>query len=267
MVLKVTCIATPLWRHNDSGLTKSTQNMKANLYYDYDKYPLSPLKPRFLVLIEQYLPNISDPVYSEHQIIYVIPVTVTAPNDSKCWPIVTSSIQEPVASNCDVTMIDYSRVVALDAFSEQWCWGQWFKEFDQIVAAGYHEKCKRLYYATPRVSTRGIASMFKWEMIWIGGFVNYVSIVFNEINNNSNTNSGSILWEITFCIIVSYSYDNLRNSWLWYVRNFIIVIARCVNDWNFELFSKFRALCESTHAFSCIVEITIAKATPTILII
>ena len=37
------------------------------LYYNYKKYPLSPLKPRFLVLIEQYLPNISDPVYSEHQ--------------------------------------------------------------------------------------------------------------------------------------------------------------------------------------------------------
>ena len=29
--------------------------------------PLSPLKPRFLALIEQYLPNISDPVYSVHQ--------------------------------------------------------------------------------------------------------------------------------------------------------------------------------------------------------
>ena len=41
---------------------------------------------------------------------------VTAPNDSKCWHIVTSSIQEPVASNCDVTMTDCSRVVAMDAF-------------------------------------------------------------------------------------------------------------------------------------------------------
>ena len=40
----------------------------ANLYYNYEKYPLSPLKPRFLVLIEQYLPNISDPVYSVHQL-------------------------------------------------------------------------------------------------------------------------------------------------------------------------------------------------------
>ena len=25
------CIATPLWRHNDSGVTKSTQNMNANI--------------------------------------------------------------------------------------------------------------------------------------------------------------------------------------------------------------------------------------------
>ena len=30
MVLYVTCIATPLWRHNDSGVTESTQNMNAN---------------------------------------------------------------------------------------------------------------------------------------------------------------------------------------------------------------------------------------------
>ena len=44
----------------------------------------------------------------------------TAPNDSKCWPIVTSSIQEPTASNCDVTMTDCSCVVAMDAFLAQW---------------------------------------------------------------------------------------------------------------------------------------------------
>ena len=49
---------------------------------------------------------------------------VTAPNGSKCWPIVTSSIQEPVASNCDVTMTNWSCVVAMDTFLGQW-WGQW----------------------------------------------------------------------------------------------------------------------------------------------
>ena len=32
----------------------------------------------------------------------------------------TSSIQEQAASNCDVTMTDCSRVVAMDAFLEQW---------------------------------------------------------------------------------------------------------------------------------------------------
>ena len=32
MVLYVTCIATPLWRHNDSGVTKSPQNMNANMF-------------------------------------------------------------------------------------------------------------------------------------------------------------------------------------------------------------------------------------------
>ena len=120
------------------------------LYHNYEKYPLSPLKPRFLVLIEQYLPNISDPVYLVHQSFMRFLwlnwgkstfCPVTAPNDSKCWPIVTSSIQEPAASNCDITMTDCSRVVAMDAFLEQWCWGQWFKEFDQIVVIFVHWKC------------------------------------------------------------------------------------------------------------------------------
>ena len=32
MVLYVTCIATPLWRHSDSGVTKSPQNMNANMF-------------------------------------------------------------------------------------------------------------------------------------------------------------------------------------------------------------------------------------------
>ena len=78
------------------------------ILYNYEKYPLSPSKPRFLVLIEQNLSNISDPVYSVHQSFMWFVwlnwrkstfIPVTAPNDSKCWPIVTSSIQEPAASN------------------------------------------------------------------------------------------------------------------------------------------------------------------------
>ena len=32
MVLYVTCIATTLWRHSDSGVTKSPQNMNANMF-------------------------------------------------------------------------------------------------------------------------------------------------------------------------------------------------------------------------------------------
>ena len=107
-------------------------------YYNYEKYPLSPLKPRSLVPIEQYLPNISEPVYSVPQLFMWFLwlnwrkstfYPVTAPNDSKRWPIVTSSIKEPVASNCDIAMTDCSLVVATDAFFAQWCWGQWFKEF------------------------------------------------------------------------------------------------------------------------------------------
>ena len=45
---------------------------------------------------------------------------VSARNDWKCWPIVMSSIPEPAAGNCDVTMTDCSRVVAMDAFLAQW---------------------------------------------------------------------------------------------------------------------------------------------------
>ena len=75
-------------------------------------------------------------------------------------------------------------------------------------------------------------------------FVNFVSIVFNEINDDSNKNSGSVLQKILFWIDASYSYDNVRNSWLWYLHNFIIMIARCVNEWILELFK-----------FPCIVPI------------
>ena len=93
---------------NNNNNNNNNENNNNNLYYNYQKYPLSPLKPRSLALIEQYLPNISDLVYSVHQSFMwflwlnwrkstIYPVT--APNDSKCWPIVTSSIQEPVANN------------------------------------------------------------------------------------------------------------------------------------------------------------------------
>ena len=37
------------------------------------------------------------------------------------------------------------------------------------------------------------ANMFKFEMIWIVRFVNYVSVDLNEINDNSKKNSDSIL--------------------------------------------------------------------------
>ena len=42
-------------------------------------------------------------------------------------------------------------------------------------------------------------------------------------------------------------------------------IARLLNDWILEHVSNFRALCESMHDFSYIVEITIVAATPTML--
>ena len=123
---------------NAVGTTMANLSWPQYLYYNYEKYPLSPLKPRSLAFIEQYLPNISDPVYSVHQsFMWFLWLNwrkstfypVTAPNDSKCWPIVTSSIQAPTASHCDVTMTDCFRLVSMDAFLAQWCWGQWFNGF------------------------------------------------------------------------------------------------------------------------------------------
>ena len=154
-----------MWRHfslSGNFHYRYTLVVRSYLYYNHEKYPLSPMKRRFLALIEQYLPIISDSVYSVHQSFMwflwlnwrkstFYPVTV--PNDSKYWPIVTSSIQEPAASNCDITMTDCSRVVAMDAFLIQGCWGQWFN-----VCAKFFEIMENyfLFILSPSVSTRGI---------------------------------------------------------------------------------------------------------------
>ena len=142
------------------------------LYYNYEKYLLSSLKQRSQALIEQYLPNISDPVYSVHQsFIWFLWLNwrnsifypVTAPNGSKCWPIVMSSIQEPVASNCDVTMTDCQRVVAMDAFLAQW-WGQWSQHSGRprtFLALITLVKLIFILFCDPRVSTRGITNSYK----------------------------------------------------------------------------------------------------------
>ena len=137
------------------------------------------------MLIEQYLPNISAPAYSVHQsFMWFLWLNwrkatfypVTSPNDSKCWPIVTSLIQEPNASNCDVSMTDCFRVVAMDAFlahwnrkfiTAQWSCFNFFVYFSNSV--------------TPPVSTRGIASDIQWwlcnqnksmmiDSTWAGNF-------------------------------------------------------------------------------------------------
>ena len=51
-----------IWRQTWNHRTKQ-ESTTPKLNDDYEKYLLSPLKPRFLVLIEQYLPDIYDPVY------------------------------------------------------------------------------------------------------------------------------------------------------------------------------------------------------------
>ena len=151
-----------------------------HLYYNYEKYPLSPLKPRFLLLIEQYLPNISDPVYSVHQsFMWFLWLNwrkstfypVTAPNDSKCWPIVTSSIQEPTASNCDVTMTDCFHMVAVENSSQH---------------SGRPRTLLALIFffffnfVTPRVSTRSIAKSY---LLW-----KYLTLILADL---------IIIWSIT----------------------------------------------------------------------
>ena len=148
-------------------ITKS-HNYFSNLDYNYERYPLSPPKTRFLVLIEQYLPHISDPVYSVHQsFMWFLWLNwrkstfypFTAHNDSKFWPIVTSSIQEPAASNCDVTMTDCSHVVAMDAFLAQWnrkfITAQWSTENTSSFNFFVYFFFK---FYDPRVSTWGIES-------------------------------------------------------------------------------------------------------------
>ena len=131
------------------------------------------------MLIEQYLPTNSDPVYSVHQSCMWFLwrnwrkstfYPVTAPNDSKCWPIVTWSIQEPTASNCDVTMTECSSVVAMDAFLAQWCWGQWFKEV--VKDTSVHSTGGR-----PRTLLR-LISLFIFFILWLPVFQHGASLVY-----------------------------------------------------------------------------------------
>ena len=135
------------------------------LYYNYEK---SPLKRRFLVLIEQYLPNISDSVYSVQQwFMWFLWLNwrkstfypITAPNDSKYWPFVTSSIQEPAASNCDNRLFPRG------------CYGRFLST---MMLRTVNTSCFNFFslsfffllllFCDPRVSTRGIASWINWHL-------------------------------------------------------------------------------------------------------
>ena len=112
-----------IYRYNGIALYQSWPPW--NLYYDCEKYPLSPLKPRSLAFIEQYLPNISDPVYAVHQsFTWFLWLNW---RKSTFFPSLFQMIrhryiQEPTASHCDVTMTDCFRVVSIDAFLAQFCW-------------------------------------------------------------------------------------------------------------------------------------------------
>ena len=101
---------------------------------------------------------------------------VTAPNDSKCWPIVTLSIQELVVSNCDVTMTDCSRVVAMEAFVAQWCWGQ------------------RFYFVNP-VFQSGLC-----QYIWINWFVSFC-MSWNKERTSTSISVAHINWSFNLTFL------------------------------------------------------------------
>ena len=49
-------------------------------------------------------------------------------NVISCWPIVMSSIREPAASYCDITMADCSQLVSIGTYLSQWHRDQGLKE-------------------------------------------------------------------------------------------------------------------------------------------
>ena len=133
-------IAFPSFHHRH--ITKSCLS-SCDLYYNYEKYPLSPLKPRSIALIEQYLPNSSDPVYSVHQsFMWFLWLNwrkstfyrVTAPNDSKCWPIVKS--RSPAIVTSQWPIVPAWLLCTLSSMMLR----------------------KVILFCDPRVSTRGIAN-------------------------------------------------------------------------------------------------------------
>ena len=99
--------------------------------------------------------------------------------------VVTSSIQEPAASHCDVTMTDCFHVVSMDAFLAQWCWLQWCSEFVKTLlcqvfkpknSSRHIGRPRTLlaliplfklfcFFRDPRVLTRGIASILYFVFV------------------------------------------------------------------------------------------------------
>ena len=99
------------------------------------KYPLSFLKPRSLALIEQYLPNISDPVYSVHQSFMWF-----------LWLNWRKSTFYPVEW---FKMLTYCDVI--DSRQQLW------HHNDRLFPRGCYGRFLSIF-CDPRVSTRGIAS-------------------------------------------------------------------------------------------------------------
>ena len=116
-----------------------------NLYYNYEKYPLSPLKPRGLALLSWHVPynwGSGNSVHQSFLSLYWRKSTILplpgADIFSKLTAIVTSYTHGSAASYCDVTMAHCSHGYL------------WTHEHLCLLSSSFSD---------PRVLTRGIASL------------------------------------------------------------------------------------------------------------
>ena len=128
-----------------------------------------------------------------------------------CDVIDTSSIQEPTTSNCEVTMTDCSRVVAMDAFLAQWnrkfITAQW--SIQNTSCFNFFVHFYLFNFVTPCVSTRGIASIVNWThrntLQWNCNQNSYIIFQQNPSEN--------VVWKMA-AIFSQSQWVNLDNSQL-----------------------------------------------------
>ena len=124
---RTTCLFGQHWIMDCIYLSRTSCDTKiifflqiGNLYYNCEKYPLSPLKPRSLAFfhdtyltIEVHRIRCTNHLHDSGPLTDVNPYFTTPGcryyfKINSWWPIVTSSAHGPAASYCDVTMIHCS---------------------------------------------------------------------------------------------------------------------------------------------------------------